>query len=72
MGELDGLTAGQMREAAEVLRAWVAERQHDAQVAAEVLDQATLDEAAAEVDRVEAVRAALLAAVARREREGQP
>ena len=70
MSEFDRLTAGQMREAAEVLRAWAAERQHDAQVAAEVLDQAAMDEATAAMRRVEAVRAALLAVAARREREG--
>ncbi len=69
MSELDRLTAAQMREAAEVLQAWVAERQHEAQVAAEVLDQAAIEEAAAAVQRVEAVRAALLAEAVRREGE---
>jgi hypothetical protein len=69
MSELDHLTAAQMREAAEVLRLWAGERQHDAQVAAEVLDQAAEAEAAEAVRRVEVVRAALLAAANRRESE---
>jgi hypothetical protein len=69
MSGFDRLTAAQMREAAEVLRAWAAERQHDAQVAAEVLDQASIEEATAAVQRVEAVQDALLAEAIRQERE---
>jgi hypothetical protein len=69
MSGFDRLTAAQMREAAEVLQAWVAERQHDAQVAAEVLDQAAIEEAAAAVQRVEAVLAVLLAEAVRQEGE---
>jgi hypothetical protein len=67
MGELDGLTAGQLREAAEALGEWAAERRHDSEVESEVLD---LDDARAVremVDRVEAVRTALAAEAARRE-----
>jgi len=69
MNGFDRLTAAQMRDAADVLRVWVAERQHDAQVAAEVLDQAAIEEAAAAVQRVEAVQAALLAEASRQEGE---
>jgi len=69
MSELDHLTAAEMREAAEVLRVWAGERQHDAQVAAEVLDQAAEAEAAEAVRHAEVVRAALLAAANRRELE---
>jgi peptide methionine sulfoxide reductase MsrA len=67
MTEIDVLTAAQLREAAEVLRAWAAERQHDAQVAAEVIDQAAFQEAEEATQRVEAVREALLAAAIRRD-----
>jgi hypothetical protein len=36
MGELERLTAIQLREAAEVLGEWIAGQRHEAQVAAEV------------------------------------
>ena len=67
MSDFDRLTALQLREAAEVLGEWVATQRHEAQVAAEVLDE---DEVAAHrdwADRVEAVRAVLAAEAARRE-----
>ncbi len=69
MSDFDQLTAAQMRQAAEVLRVWAAERQHDGQVAAEVLDQDAVAEATEAVQRVEVVRAALLAAATRLDSE---
>jgi hypothetical protein len=59
MGELERLTAIQLREAAEVLGEWIAGQRHEAQVAAEVLDEDSVLACRERADRVEAVRAAL-------------
>ena len=67
MGELDRLTATQLREAAEVLGEWVAGQRHEAQVAAEVLDEDSVLACREQADRVEVVRVALMAEATRRE-----
>jgi len=67
MGELDQLTVTQLREAAEVLGEWVAGQRHEAQVAAEVLDEDSVLACREQADRVEAVRVVLMAEATRRE-----
>jgi len=72
MGEFERLGAEQLREAARVLGEWAAAQRHEAEVESEVLDR---DGAAAfreRAERVEAVRAALMAEAARREAAGAP
>ena len=72
MGELDRLTATQLREAAEVLGEWVAGQRHEAQVADEVLDEDSVLACREQADRVEAVRVALMAEATRREPPPHP
>ena len=67
MGELEQLTATQLRDAAEVLGEWIAGQRHEAQVAAEVLDEDSVLVCRERADRVEAVRAVLMAEATRRE-----
>ena len=65
MGEFEGLAATQLREAAEVLGEWIAGQRHEAQVAAEVLDEDSVLASRERADRVEAVRVALRAEATR-------
>ena len=67
MGELEQLTATQLRDAAEVLGEWIAGQRHEAQVAAEVLDEDSVLACRKRADRVEAVRVALTTEATRRE-----
>lgn len=67
MDELEQLTATQLRDAAEVLGEWIAGQRHEAQVAAEVLDEDSVLASRERADRVEAVRAVLMAEATRRE-----
>jgi hypothetical protein len=67
MDELERLTATQLRDAAEVLGEWIAGQRHEAQVAAEVLDEDSVLACRERADRVEAVRVALTAEATRRE-----
>jgi hypothetical protein len=67
MDELEQLTATQLRDAAEVLGEWIAGQRHEAQVAAEVLDEDSVLACRERADRVEAVRAELMAEATRRE-----
>jgi hypothetical protein len=67
MDELEQLTATQLREAAEILGEWIAGQRHEAQVAAEVLDEDSVLASRERADRVEAVRVALTAEALRRE-----
>ena len=67
MDELERLTATQLHDAAEVLGKWIAGQRHEAQVAAEVLDEDSLLACRDRADRVEAVRVALRAEATRRE-----
>ena len=67
MDEFERLAATQLREAAEVLGEWIADRRHEAQVAAEVLDEDSVLACRERADRVEAVRVALTAEALRRE-----
>jgi hypothetical protein len=67
MDEFEGLAATQLREAAEVLGEWIAGQRHEAQVAAEVLDEDSVLASRERADRVEAVRVALTAEALRRE-----
>jgi hypothetical protein len=67
MGDFDRLTAAQLRAAAEALGEWVAAQRHDAQVAAEVLDQDGALACRDRAERAEAVRAVLAVEAARRE-----
>ena len=67
MDELERLAATQLREAAEVLGEWIAGQRHEAQVAAEVLDEDSVLASRERADRVEAVRVALTAEALRRE-----
>ncbi len=67
MDELAQLTATQLRAAAEILGEWIAGQRHEAQVAAEVLDEDSVLACREQADRVEAVRVALTAEATRRE-----
>jgi hypothetical protein len=67
MDELEQLTATQLRDAAEVLGEWIAGQRHEAQVAAEVLDEDSVLACRERADRVEVVRVALMAEATRRE-----
>ena len=67
MGELERLTATQLRDAAEVLGEWIAGQRHEVQVAAEVLDEDNVLACRERADRVEAVRVALTTEATRRE-----
>ncbi len=67
MSELERLTAIQLREAAEVLGEWIAGQRHEAQVAAEVLDEDSVLACRERADRVEAVRVVLMAEATCRE-----
>jgi len=67
MSDFDRLTPAHLRDAAEALADWVARERHDAQVAAEVLDEDDLVACRDRADRVEVVRGVLLAEAARRE-----
>jgi hypothetical protein len=60
MDELEQLTATQLRDAAEVLGEWIAGQRHEAQVAAEVLDEDSVLACRERADRVEAVRVVLM------------
>ena len=67
MDGLERLTATHLREAAEVLGEWIAGQRHEAQVAAEVLDEDSVLACRERADRVKAVRVALTAEATRRE-----
>jgi hypothetical protein len=67
MDELEQLTATQLRDAAEVLGEWIAGQRHEAQVAAEVLDEDSVLACRERADRVEVVGVALMAEAIRRE-----
>ena len=67
MDELERLKAMHLRDAAEVLGEWIAGQRHEAQVAAEVLDEDSVLASRERADRVEAVRVALTAEALRRE-----
>ena len=67
MDELEQLTATQLRDAAEVLGEWIAGQRHEAQVAAEVLDEDSVLACRERADRVDVVRVALMAEAIRRE-----
>ena len=67
MDELEQLTATQLRDAAEVLGEWIAGQRHEAQVAAEVLDEDSVLACRERADRVEVVQVALMAEAIRRE-----
>jgi hypothetical protein len=67
MSDFDRLTAAQLRDAAEALGEWVADQRHEAQVAAEVLDEDSIIACRDRADRVETVRVVLAVEAARRE-----
>ena len=69
MGEFEGLTAAQLREAALALGEWIGGMRHLAEVEAEVLDEDGARAHRDRAERVRAVQAALEAEAARREPE---